>query len=81
MVRGICIYYGSPIVPAKAATTRPGVYYGSSLVPAKAAATIPGVYYGSSLAPAKAAATLPGVQQNKGSYTILKTLLLEVDQL
>ena len=39
---GICIYYGSPLVPAKAAATLPGVYYGSPLVPAKAAATLPG---------------------------------------
>ena len=62
---GICIYYGSPLVPAKAAATLPGVYYGSPLVPAKAAATLPGVYYGSALVPAKEAATLPGAQQEQ----------------
>jgi hypothetical protein len=29
-----CIYYGSPLVAAKAAAILPGVYYGSPSVPA-----------------------------------------------
>ena len=37
------VYYGSPLVPAQAASTLLGVYYGSPLVPAKAPATLPGV--------------------------------------
>ena len=52
------IYYGSPLVPAKAAATLPGVYCGSPLVPVKAAATLPGVYYGCPLEPDKRAPTL-----------------------